>query len=838
MVDLVGQTLLERYRIDEFLGRGGMAEVYRAWDAKRSVYVALKVLNEDLAEDYVFLRRFAREARALELLQHPHVVRFFGFEEADDIALLVMEYIDGVTLRRQLKLLGRPLTLPEALAVLQPVCSALHYAHGMGIYHCDVKPANVFIERGGRVVLGDFGISRLTESATVTFSTPGTPAYMAPEQCRGEEIDARTDVYSLGITAYEMLTLDRPFKGETEETTGSRGERVRWEQMNVPPPRPRSVNPEITSVAEAAMLRALEKEPERRQQGALEFYQDLSGAGAVQPARSLSWVAEPEAPPTPPTPTPRESRTGIPRFVWAALSAVMLVCLAVILGVALAGRGRDDKVDVTTTATMPLASEAQTTTAEAEMLSSKTPSLTIASTPTPVDISTPTATFAPSLTPTPLPTLPSATTAASGLPPANANCGDTWVRPKDGMPMVYVPPGDLQMGSESGESDERPVHPVHLDGFWIDQFEITNLAFEQFVLETGYQTDAERAGWGSLWRNSQWNRVDGLSWRHPNSPNESVSAIMDHPVVQVSWNDANAYCEWVGGRLPTEAEWEMAARGAMGWKYPWGNEFDPARLNASRGGTVPGGSYEAGKSPCGAYDMAGNVWEWVNDWYQSDYYSSSPRTNPQGPTAGTHKALRGGAWDPSGGDSRSADRGALSPGSRGNTIGFRCARSPTSASPPASTPACLVVDGPFAAAWSLVQREIGCAVGNAIDGLIAEENFEGGKMFWREPIDHAQALVLFNDGTWRIFAHSPYIEGSPEFPCVDANTPAQCPPTPKRGFGTMWCDIAEIRNGLGNATDCERGYRGWMQQFDGGFMLQSDTGVTYVFYNDGRWERK
>jgi len=126
MPDLTGQTLLRRYRVDEFLGRGGMAEVYRAWDAKRSVYVALKVLNEDLAEDYVFLRRFAREARALELLQHPHVVRFFGFEETKGLAFLVMEYIDGVTLRRQLKLLERPLSLPEALAVLQPVCVLFH----------------------------------------------------------------------------------------------------------------------------------------------------------------------------------------------------------------------------------------------------------------------------------------------------------------------------------------------------------------------------------------------------------------------------------------------------------------------------------------------------------------------------------------------------------------------------------------------------------------------------------------------------------------------------------------------------------------------------------------
>jgi len=106
-------------------------------------------------------------------------------------------------------------------------------------------------------------------------------------------------------------------------------------------------------------------------------------------------------------------------------------------------------------------------------------------------------------------------------------------------------------------------------------------------------------------------------------------------------------------------------------------------------------------------------------------------------------------------------------------------------------------------------------------------------MFWREPIDSAQALVLFNDGTWRIYRHSPY-PGEPEFWCPDANTPPQCPPTPKRGFGMMWCDIPEIRQKLGNATDCERGYQGWMQSFERGFMLQTDTGIIYLFYTDDR----
>jgi hypothetical protein len=155
-----------------------------------------------------------------------------------------------------------------------------------------------------------------------------------------------------------------------------------------------------------------------------------------------------------------------------------------------------------------------------------------------------------------------------------------------------------------------------------------------------------------------------------------------------------------------------------------------------------------------------------------------------------------------------------------------------------STIACLAPTQPFADAWASVQPAIGCPVGNSITGLVAEETFQNGKMFWREAIDYGQALVAFADGSWQIYKHAPYDENSPEFSCVDASTPAQCPPTPKRGFGMMWCDIPEIRSGLGNAVDCERGYQGSMQQFELGFMIFADDGRTYVFYDSGGWERR
>lgn len=301
MEDLIGQTLLDRYAVEEFVGRGGMAEVYRARDLRRRITVALKFLREDMAEDEVFLRRFRREAKVLETLQHPNIVRYYGFEETDNLHFLVVEFIDGEGLRKKLSRLARPLTLAQALAILEPVCNALHYAHAEGIYHCDIKPANIMIDRSGRVVVADFGIAKLAEGATVTSSTTGTPAYMAPEQCRGQKVDARTDIYALAITAFEMLTLDRPFTGDIATIQGAVSERIRWEQIKATPPSPRKYNPEIPPWAEQAILKALEKPRNRRFSSVLAFYDALSNGGKVIPDPVLPWSEEGEAEPAPPT---------------------------------------------------------------------------------------------------------------------------------------------------------------------------------------------------------------------------------------------------------------------------------------------------------------------------------------------------------------------------------------------------------------------------------------------------------------------------------------------------------------------------------------------------------
>ena len=256
--------------------------------------------------------------------------------------------------------------------------------------------------------------------------------------------------------------------------------------------------------------------------------------------------------------------------------------------------------------------------------------------------------------------------------------------------MVYVPVGEFAMGSSKGEGndDEHPQHTVYVSAFWIDQTEVANEQFARFVDAAGYSTDAERDGWGWDRIGSDWQQIEGTDWHHPDGPETNIVDRMNHPVVQVSWNDAHAYCQWAGKRLPTEAEWEKAARGTDGRAYPWGDAFDGSKLNFCDANcefdhkdssaddgyrrTAPVGSYPAGASPYGAQDMTGNVWEWCQDWYGSGYYASSPQRDPQGPDSGSGRVLRSGSWDNGEWDVRAADRHANDPNDRHSSVGFRC----------------------------------------------------------------------------------------------------------------------------------------------------------------------
>jgi len=268
------------------------------------------------------------------------------------------------------------------------------------------------------------------------------------------------------------------------------------------------------------------------------------------------------------------------------------------------------------------------------------------------------------------------------------------------MVMVYVPGGTFMMGSddsdEDADDDEKPQHEVTLDSFWIDRTEVTNAQFAAFVAATGYVTTAEEEGSGYIYTDGDWELVEKADWQHPQGPGSDLNGLDEHPVVLVSWDDAEAYCAWAGAQLPTEAQWEYATRGNDGRLYSWGNAFDCQLTNADDetildsyvvpGGpgcdgydrTAPVGSFSpAGDSWVGAADMAGNVWEWTADWYGD--YPDSRQTNPTGPATGNVRVLRGGSWFNNQRSLRAANRFNVGfPAYRINLVGFRCVLAPGS----------------------------------------------------------------------------------------------------------------------------------------------------------------
>jgi len=282
---------------------------------------------------------------------------------------------------------------------------------------------------------------------------------------------------------------------------------------------------------------------------------------------------------------------------------------------------------------------------------------------------------------------PSVQTAA---PTAAPVLGGSVVRPADGAVMVYVPGGEALLGSDDAEVDlalelcnkyygacerewfegEQPVHTVSLDSFWMDRTEVTNAQYRRCVEAGGCTAPASSSS------------DTRLSYY-------GDSAYDNYPVIYVSWSQASAYCQWAGARLPTEAEWEYAARGPEGRRYPWGNDYDGARLNScdvnceydwadraywdGHADTAPVGSYPDGASWCGALDLAGNVWEWMADYFGE--YSSERQVNPTGPASGSLRVLRGDAADGTRSVSRNTARHGMSPSRTYEYTGFRCASS-------------------------------------------------------------------------------------------------------------------------------------------------------------------
>ena len=308
--NLVGKQL-GKYQIQAALGKGGMGMVYIGYDPLLDRKVAIKVLAPHLVWEEGFVERFLREARAAARIKHPNIVTVYDVGQEQEQFYFVMEYLEGQTLADHIRQRG-PLPPEEVLSILHPLADALDYAHQHGLVHRDIKPANIIVGDGRRVTLTDFGIARAAQETrlTTTGTIMGTPEYMSPEQAWGEEVGNGTDLYSLAVVAYEMLSGQVPFSGTTPHA-------VLYKQIHEPPPPIRESRPDLPAGVETVLARALDKEPGKRYGTTAAFVGELDSALAgklpATPEETPTLLIAAEEAPLPPTPPEEEPTLLLPR---------------------------------------------------------------------------------------------------------------------------------------------------------------------------------------------------------------------------------------------------------------------------------------------------------------------------------------------------------------------------------------------------------------------------------------------------------------------------------------------------------------------------------------------
>ncbi len=632
MSGLIGQNF-GRYQILELLGEGGMATVYKAFDTRLEREVALKVIRREAfppEEMDMMLKRFEREAKSLGRLSHPNIVGVIDYGEYEGSPYLVMEYLPGGTLKQRL---GKPMPWRDAVQLLLPIVYALDYVHDHNIINRDVKPSNILMTEKGQPMLTDFGLVKLfeskdkdndkdkgTTSLTSSGTGLGTPDYMAPEQWTGEST-ALSDLYSLGVVLYEMITGYRPYTADTPAG-------VLLKQATESLPLPKHYIPDLPQNVESVLLKVLAKDPRDRYPDVHTFANELQdllagkevSASTIKTERlreQMTGKVKRQAA-SPSDLSPARLKRAFPTFLIAALGAIVLLVAFGAYWFLNANPG---------------------------MFTAPTPTQQASPSPTATDIP-PTETIQPTSLPTntPLPT-------ETPIP--------VEIKDSKNVTMRLIPAGEFTMGSDnSGDLESQPAHVVNLEAFYIDKYEVTNEMYDACAYAVKCRKPQQL---GSSTRSSYY----------------SNPVFAKYPVIYVDWKMANAYCAWRGARLPTEAEWEKAARGTDGRPYPWGShepDCSYANLPGCLGDTAPVDQSEKGQSIYGVFGMAGNVLEWTSSLFK--FYPYNATDGREDPKAFGDRIARGGAWHESGGNGgnvRVDARYKLDPGNFSAYLGIRCA---------------------------------------------------------------------------------------------------------------------------------------------------------------------
>ncbi len=625
--------IIGNYEVVSPFGEGGMGELYLGRHTRLAREVIIKTIRtEDFSPKQIeHLRdRLEREAYIQSQLDHPNIVRVYDFIASGDTTCIVMEYVPGRDLRKMITRETGPIPAPRAIKLFKQVLSAIDYAHNFiysdktgdkhqGIIHRDLKPANILVTPDDVVKVTDFGIVKVrgVKGGTQMGFNPGTPEYMSPEQARGRELDQRSDIYSLGIVFYEMLTARVPFE---DDGNGTSDYEIRRGHIELPvPPLSRfykGISPELEKI----VLKALDKDPDERYLSTRQFLEVLEDF----------------------------EHTGVARLTGRMPGARQTV---VVEG---RGTGRPNQADVPTiaatdtiiTAPGQMATNVATYSNSASNIASRTPDgLTGAQgAAASAGLRSKLALLIGAIAVLLVAIFVSYSLLTKKSPVGNDRNTSSSIP----AGMISIPKGDFKMGRDDGNEFESPAHSVTVQPFYIDKLEVTNQDYSEFIRQQRRQAPV--------------NWVDGAY-----SPGEAK-----FPVVNVSWFDARDYCEWRGKRLPTEQEWEFAARGKENLLYPYGNQWKPQFSNAGETNLKKPqavGSYPDGASPFGIMDMAGNVAEWTDSDYKP--YAGSKAKPDDG-----NKIIRGGSFINPASQQTATDRFFNRPTRTIDYVGFRCAKSP------------------------------------------------------------------------------------------------------------------------------------------------------------------